>query len=429
MACKLGKTPQGFLTLRLHYAGQRWREGTKLRDTPKNKERLQARCVLISEAMKSFSFKDWYLKWFPDGKRARELTPRATSEKAVQTVGEFYRNWIERKKPPFVRPGLHYDYERQFRKYILPKFEEAQLSEITLPVLEAFRSYLNIEAGLSLKSCRNIIDGTFRAMMRDARRYGLIEKDVFVDLEWPRIPTPKPDPFTEDERNKITGFFRERHPFYHAFLVTMFGTGARPSEIIALRWGDVDLRAGTLSICKSHYMGVDNATKTAASERVISLAPHIVTVLKNHKPLHIGEDDFVFTNQEKRPIHEDKWRKKYWRRALRACEIRPRKFYATRHTFISVALSHGNNIKWVAEYCGTSVAMIEKHYGRYIKSDAKEQLAKMFKEEPVTEPVTPINIDPGKMVQVAGKITGRKWSGRVDLNHRLHGPEPCALPS
>jgi len=33
------------------------------------------------------------------------------------------------------------------------------------------------------------------------------------------------------------------------------------------------------------------------------------------------------------------------------------------------------NIEWLAEYCGTSVAMIEKHYGRYIKSDSREQLA------------------------------------------------------
>ncbi len=27
------------------------------------------------------------------------------------------------------------------------------------------------------------------------------------------------------------------------------------------------------------------------------------------------------------------------------------------------------------------------------------------------------------------EIEVKKWSGRVDLNHRLHGPEPCALPS
>ena len=47
-------------------------------------------------------------------------------------------------------------------------------------------------------------------------------------------------------------------------------------------------------------------------------------------------------------------------------------------TFISLALSRGVNIKWLAEYCGTSVAMIEKHYGRYIKSDSEEQLERLF---------------------------------------------------
>jgi hypothetical protein len=40
-------------------------------------------------------------------------------------------------------------------------------------------------------------------MMRDARKHGLFEKDYFADLEWPGIATPKPDPFTAEERDKI----------------------------------------------------------------------------------------------------------------------------------------------------------------------------------------------------------------------------------
>ena len=40
-------------------------------------------------------------------------------------------------------------------------------------------------------------------------------------------------------------------------------------------------------------------------------------------------------------------------------------------------LSNGVNIKWLAEYCGTSVATIERHYGKYIKSDAAEQLERL----------------------------------------------------
>lgn len=325
-----------------------------------------------------------YLKWFPEGNRAHVFKSKDESESKAKTVGTFYRDWIERRKPPFVRPGLHYDYTRQFRRYILPKFEETLVVEVTLPVLEAFRSYLNQEVGLSLKSCRNIIDGTFRAMMRDARKHGIGEKDYFADLEWPRIVSPKPDPFSAEERDAILKHFKAKHAFYYPFLATLFGTGARPSEIIALRWGDVDLHSGVVSITKSRYMDTDSPTKSVASEREIALGEPIVATLRAIKPLHVSESDFVFKNEDGNSIKEDKWRGKYWYRALRACEIRPRKFYATRHTFISDALSHGLNIKWVAEYCGTSVAMIEKHYGRYIKSDSREQLLKLFTTETET---------------------------------------------
>jgi integrase len=176
-------------------------------------------------------------------------------------------------------------------------------------------------------------------------------------------------------------------------------------------------------------MDTDSPTKTVASEREIVLGEPIVAALRTLKPLHVAERDFVFRNQEGNPITEDKWRGKYWYRALRVCEIRPRKFYATRHTFISHALSRGANIKWVAEYCGTSVQMIEKHYGKYITNDAKEQLKKLFEGETETLAETPRTGDGLKRMQVAKKYGRKKWSGRVDLNHRLHGPEPCALPS
>jgi hypothetical protein len=73
--------------------------------------------------------------------------------------------------------------------------------------------------------------------------------------------------------------------------------------------------------------------------------------------------------------------------------------------------------------------MIEKHYGRYIKSDSEEQLKRLFevKTETFTETLR-FGSRAGK-TQLVKRFGGSKWSGRVDLNHRLHGPEPCALPS
>jgi hypothetical protein len=98
-------------------------------------------------------------------------------------------------------------------------------------------------------------------------------------------------------------------------------------------------------------------------------------------------------------------------------------------TFISLALSRRVNIKWLAEYCRTSVAMIEKHYGRYINSDSEEQLKRVFEGQAGTFAGTLARESYAKTSEVVDNVDEEKWSGRVDLNHRLHGPEPCALPS
>jgi integrase len=437
MACKVKVNRHGRLAFRLFWNGRDSWEGTRWKDTPKNRLKAEADALRISEEMERGEFD--YLKWFPDGNKADEFRPKreAQADDKTLTVGEYYRDWIERRKPPFVRPGLHHDYVRQFRRYILPNFETKRLVDVDLTALDVFRASLNQVGSLSLKSCRNIIDGTFRAMMRDARaeKPSLGLTDHFANLKWKRLPTSKPDPFTAEERDVILKHFQQKRAFYYPFVATLFGTGARPSEIIALRWGDIDFRSDTLSICKSYYMGEVGPTKTVASERVIQLGMPVIEALKAIKPLHVTEKDLVFKNIEGRPIDEDKWRKKYWYRALRACNIRPRKFYATRHTFISDALSQGANIKWLAEYCGTSVAMIEKHYGRYIKSDSQEQLERIFgaKTETFTETLCTGTDDSRNEaiedIVIEDKNSSKNWSGRVDLNHRLHGPEPCALPS
>ena len=84
--------------------------------------------------------------------------------------------------------------------------------------------------GLSLKTCRNIIDSSFRALVRDARRIdGLLDRDPFESVTWPRRDTPPPDPLTDDERDRILGHFAKKEPFYYPFIFSLFWTGMRPS--------------------------------------------------------------------------------------------------------------------------------------------------------------------------------------------------------
>lgn len=67
--------------------------------------------------------------------------------------------------------------------------------------------------------------------------------------------------------------------------------------------------------------------------------PTVVELLAFLKPLHASEDDYVFRDALGKPFDAAQWRKRHWNQALRVKEIRPRKFYAIRHTYISIALS------------------------------------------------------------------------------------------
>jgi integrase len=143
--------------------------------------------------------------------------------------------------------------------------------------------------------------------------------------------------------------------------------------VVGLRWGAVELRTRTLAVRISRSRGEDNAPKTQNSDRTLTLPPDVVAVLRAAQPLHVTPDTFVFTTPTGLPLDTDRFVELRWHRALRATGTRPRKFYATRHTFISVALSRGCMPKWVAKYCGTSLEMLDKHYGHWMEDD-QEQL-------------------------------------------------------
>jgi Arm DNA-binding domain len=181
VGCKVKVNQHGFLAFHLFWNKNRSWEGTGLRDTAENRRLVEAKAVLIGREIKKGTFD--YLKWFPEGNRAEQFRPK---EEPPKTIGVYYRMWILRKTPPVVRPGLERDYKDHFRIYVLPKFENTLIADVTPALLEAFRSYLLQEyvartptKRLSLKSVKNIMDASFRTMTRDARTVDyLIERSV-----------------------------------------------------------------------------------------------------------------------------------------------------------------------------------------------------------------------------------------------------------
>ena len=85
--------------------------------------------------------------------------------------------------------------------------------------------------------------------------------------------------------------------------------------------------------------------------------------------LILDPDAYLFVNPHGGPINSEEWPRKSFCPVLRKLGIRLRDFYSTRDTFISEMIHRGENLKAIAEYCGTSVAMIERSYGSYFPKD------------------------------------------------------------
>jgi hypothetical protein len=150
MSCKVITNRHGILTFRIYFEGREYWKSSGKPDTPANREELEELAKIISRGIKNKTFS---LDWFQEESKAEKPD--------IRTVGGYYAEWIERKKPPVVRAGLERDYKEHFNRYILGKFKNVALIDVTPRQLDEFRAYLLNERGLSLKSCRNIIDASF----------------------------------------------------------------------------------------------------------------------------------------------------------------------------------------------------------------------------------------------------------------------------
>ena len=374
MSCKVKVNRHKFLAFRLYWNGMESWEGTRWKDTPKNRVKAEAQAVLISEQMETGDFD--YLKWFPGGNRAHLFRTLPERKVEPEIIRKAYEEWILDKKPPFVKKSREIKYREHFSAYILPMHGDVYLHEYSVRHIRELRIHLVDEKGLSLKTAKNVIAATLRAFFRDVKAAGNIGKNPFDDLPprwWPKTVAPEPDPFTEEERDAILAYLYKKHwakwPSGFLFPYVQFWTGTRPSEITDRRFKDYDPRTGKLAITSSRTYGESGATKTTASNRTIPLLPPVRQYLNQVRPLHVRPDEYILTNQNGGPISQKEYAERHFWPALRVLKIRHRDFYATRDTFISVMLSHGEPGKRVAEHCGTSLAMIEKSYGKWIRGN------------------------------------------------------------
>ncbi|NRA21385.1 MAG: site-specific integrase [Oceanospirillaceae bacterium] len=186
--------------------------------------------------------------------------------------------------------------------------------------------------------------------------------DRFRSLS-PKIREPKP--FNKSE---IDGILNQLAGQEKNLIQFAFYSGLRTSELIGLRWEDVDLNRNLIHVRTAVVRRHEKTTKTASGQRTIELLQESKQAL---------ESQLVLSSASVRVFHDpttDKqWlgdhiiRKRVWIPALLNAGVEYRNPYQTRHTFASMLLTAGKNPMWVAQQMGhKDWGMIRKVYGRWI---------------------------------------------------------------
>jgi integrase len=152
-------------------------------------------------------------------------------------------------------------------------------------------------------------------------------------------------------------------PMYLPLPAFAAATGLRPEEWQALERRDVDRNGRVLTVRSTVSSGeVMELAKTTRSRRQVPLSHRALEALDQLPPRL--DTPLLFPSKRGGLLNLDNWRRREWTPAIEAANItKPARIYDLRSTFASGALAAGVSVFELARVMGTSVPMIERHYG------------------------------------------------------------------
>lgn len=194
----------------------------------------------------------------------------------------------------------------------------------------------------------------------------IIDKNPLERVKNHPASTREPEPFNNDEISRILQELKGQEKNLIQFA---FYSGLRTSELIALRWQDVDFDKNCVYVRAAKVRGHLKCTKTKSGKRDVTLQPQAREALINQKTFTGEQNEVVFNDSRTNLSWKDDQaiRKIVWTPVLKRTGIKYRNPYQTRHTFASKLLSRGENPMFVAQQMGhKDWSMIIKVYGRWI---------------------------------------------------------------
>lgn len=254
-----------------------------------------------------------------------------------------------------------------------------KISQITPATVERWIGGLQ-EKGLKRLTVKHMTV-IFNQIMAYAVRHKLIDNNPVRDADRPRKRPEDEMTVTVLNPEQIRTFLGVVHDEKeHALFMTAVMTGARKGEIMGLRWSDIDYEKKQIYIRRTFNHGRFFAPKTRGSIRAIDCPPALITELRKWKIRSGGKDEsLIFSRENGEPLNGvTSWR--HFKNALQEAGCPEIRFHDLRHTYASLLIAQGENIKYIQTQLGHATPMMTLNvYSHLMKPDNQEAALRLEK--------------------------------------------------
>ena len=384
---------RGKLLLSFFYRGVRCKEYTQLDDTAANRKDCERKLKIINHQIKGGTFE--YEAWFPNSQRAQQFSTNPVTD---LTVKQYLDLWMKQRCP--LRPDgtlkpdfkLHIETWRHDQgtvRIFNEAFGHLKLAELSPVHVKQLRAELEqTRSGVTVSKYLYLLNSAMNEAVEDR----LIRQSPMPRLRAVRSkPVPRREYSAEDRVSILSNLPAQvdldsgaqiTRSTLHDLFSTWMILGWRDSEILALRFDDVDAkkqvihvrraRSGRANPLNPALPSPEDRPKTGYRLVPIGWAPQILQMVERRKreSLATGRRDYLFSDTAGEPIRASVLVRRVWNPTLRSIGLatdesvsdRSSALYSLRHGAIDNMVKAGFPVQVIEKITGTSKKMILEHY-------------------------------------------------------------------
>lgn len=296
--------------------------------------------------------------------------------KKIPLFSEVAKDWLEYKRPN-LRETTWEVCEGHTRNHF-NELNGLKINRITTATIEKYITTRQIQ-GMNINTLRKVLV-TLGQILSYAVRHKYIDHSPLKDAERPRstgnegqniekcsiLTPPQIKAFlskTKSQKYKVL------------FMLALF-SGARQGEILGSKWSDIDWDQRQIHIQRTFNNGHFFTTKTETSNRKIDLGPNVMTKLKEWKLACPGNElGLIFPNEAGKPMDHNNLLKRHYELALKAANLPKIRFHDLRHTYASLLIDQGENIKYIQSQLGHSSPSVTLNVYAHLMKPSNQQAA------------------------------------------------------